>query len=290
MRAQFAKTITDLCEHNDRVILLYGDVGGWAFRNVPRAINCGISEQAMVSMAGGLAKAGMIPVVYTIAPFLAERAFEQIKVNAYNNLPVIYVTVGASYDYGTMGATHHCPADIATLYNVPGLGLLCPGAPMEADAMLRQAVDSGAAWYMRLSIERGGRDYGDVLQIGRAIVYQSGSIAAAIIAVGNSIAQVTQAVRDMPEMTVIYLPTVRPLDTETIRSQCAGKPVLLIEPFYTTLYADIAACGVGNIIGLSPRREFIRHYGTQRQMTKASGIYYADIRSALWAIYPVMTA
>lgn len=284
MRAQFSKTITDLCNHNERVILLYGDVGGYAFRNVPRAINCGISEQAMVSMAGGLAKAGMIPVVYTIAPFLAERALEQIKVNAYNNLPVIYVTVGASYDYGTMGATHHCPADIPTLYNVPDLGLLCPGAPGEVDAMLRQAVESGQSYYMRLSAERNGKDCGDVVQIGKAIAYQSGCAKIGIIAVGNTIAQVAQAVRDLPELQVIYLPTVRPLDTDAIRAACAGMPVILVEPYYSTLYRDVAACGVREIISLSPPRAFVHHYGTLRQMTKAAGIHYSDIRRAIWEI------
>ncbi|MFA5300725.1 MAG: hypothetical protein WC389_21255 [Lutibacter sp.] len=289
MRAQFAATITDICEYNERVILLYGDVGGYAFRNVKRAINCGISEQAMVSMAGGLAKAGMIPVVYTIAPFLAERALEQIKVNAYNNLPVIYVTVGASYDYATMGATHHCPADIPTLYNVPSLGLLCPGAPGEVDAMLKQAIDSGQSYYMRLSVERNGYDYSDTV-IGKAIVNKKGCAEIGIIAVGNTLAQVSQAVRDLPEITVVYLPTVRPLDMDTIRATCAGLKVVLVEPFYSTLSRDIAECGVGRIINLSPRREFVHHYGTLRQMDKTAGIYYSDIRRAIWEISRPTTA
>lgn len=290
MRNQFAATIADIAASNPRAVLLYGDVGGYSFRAIgERAINCGISEQAMVSMAGGFAAAGMTPIVYTIAPFLAERALEQIKLNAYQGLKVIYVTVGASYDYATMGATHHCPADVPTLYNVPGLRILTPGAPGEVDAMLRQAVDDEHSYYIRLSAQRNVNDYGPLVKIGKAIIHQSGSIAAAIIAVGNTMAQVTQAAFDLPEMPIVYLPTVRPLDTETITAQCAGKPALLIEPFYATLYRDIAECGVGPILNLSAPREFIHHYGTLDDFIKSAGLHNSDIRDAIWKIYPTNT-
>lgn len=288
MRAQFAKTIASLAETNPHIVLLYGDVGGYSFRGMgERAINCGISEQAMIGVAAGLAKAGYIPIVYTIAPFLAERALEQIKLDiAYQGLKVILVTVGASFDYATMGASHHCPGDIATLYNIPGLRLLVPGAPGEVDALLRQAVLDEHPYYIRLSGTRNVNDCGHMVKIGQAVIHQSGSIPAAIIAVGNAMAQVTQATLDLPEVPIIYLPTVRPLDTETITAQCAGKPVLLIEPFYSALYRDIAECGAKSIINLSVPREFVHHYGAPADFIKSSGLHYSDIRRELWKIYP----
>ena len=288
MRAQFATTIADIAAHNPRVILLYGDVGGFSFRGMgEQAVNCGISEQAMIGMAAGLAKAGYIPVVYTIAPFLAERALEQIKLDiAYQELKVILVTVGASYDYATMGATHHCPADIATLYNVPGLRLLVPGAPGELDKLLRQAVLDEHAYYIRLSATRNVRDYGDTIHIGRAIVHNKGSVDAAIIAVGPAMAQVHQATLDLPQLPIIYLTSVRPLDTETIKMHCYGRPVVLVEPYNGVLYRDVMACGANGIIDIAAPREFIHHYGTPADFIKTASLHYGDIRRAIWMIYP----
>src|SRR5208337_2947446 len=54
-----------------------------------RFISCGISEQNMLSVAGGLAREGFIPLVHTFAVFIYRRAFDQIAMSvAYPNLPV----------------------------------------------------------------------------------------------------------------------------------------------------------------------------------------------------------
>ena len=47
----------------------------------PRVFNCGIMEQATVGIAAGMAKSGLIPVIYSIAAFLVYRALEQIRMD-----------------------------------------------------------------------------------------------------------------------------------------------------------------------------------------------------------------
>ena len=97
-------------EKDDRIILLWCDVGLGLFRKhladfPARVLNPGICEQATVSLAAGLAMAGWRPIVYTIAPFLLERAFEQIKLDIdQQNLPVGLVGV----DCPSGGPTHSC--------------------------------------------------------------------------------------------------------------------------------------------------------------------------------------
>ena len=101
MRKQFVTSVTRLLERDERVCLLLGDIGVFGFHDAfvrfpDRVYNVGILEQAMVSMAAGLASTGLIPIIHTIAPFLAERSLEQIKLDfGYQMLGGVFVTVGA---------------------------------------------------------------------------------------------------------------------------------------------------------------------------------------------------
>lgn len=108
MRVEFGKTIVRLGEKDSKIILITGDVEQemTEFKKLfpDRFFNMGLCEQSIISLAGGLASQGFKPVVYSITPFLIERAFEQIKIDIdYNNLPVMLI--GYS-DYPTHGITH----------------------------------------------------------------------------------------------------------------------------------------------------------------------------------------
>jgi len=116
MRDRFSKTVELLMAEDKRLVVLLGDIGVYGFRRVfekfpDRCYNIGICEQAVTSLAAGLASGGLIPVIYGIAPFVTERCFEQIKIDlCYQRLPAKIVSIGASYDYAALGCTHHCPA------------------------------------------------------------------------------------------------------------------------------------------------------------------------------------
>ncbi len=108
MRIEFGKTIVELAKKDKDIILITGDVEQEMdeFKKLfpDRFFNMGLCEQSIVSLSGGLALQGFKPVVYSITPFLIERAFEQIKIDIdYNNLPVMLI--GYS-DYPTHGITH----------------------------------------------------------------------------------------------------------------------------------------------------------------------------------------
>ena len=93
-----------------------------------RAHNIGILEQSTIGLAAGLSLAGHFPIVHTIAPFLVERAYEQIKIDlGYQQLGSNLVSVGGSYDYAGLGCTHHCPADVGILNKIPGIEIIVPG-------------------------------------------------------------------------------------------------------------------------------------------------------------------
>ncbi|MGI0134971.1 MAG: hypothetical protein ACREBW_08460, partial [Candidatus Micrarchaeaceae archaeon] len=151
MRKQFVETVDKLLDEDERVVLLLGDIGVFGFRNAAkrhpsRVYNIGILEQSSVGVAAGLAKEGFVPIFHSIAPFVVERAFEQIKIDfGYQKLRGIFVTVGASYDYAALGCTHHCPGDVALLKSIPGIDIHVPGASRELSSLLRGACSSSVS-------------------------------------------------------------------------------------------------------------------------------------------------
>ena len=104
-----------------------------------RIFDVGIAEEHAVSMAGGLAKQGMIPVVALYSTFL-QRAYDQIMQDvAMQKLHVIFA-VDRSGLVGEDGETHHGVFDTGFLRQTPGLTVLAPATTAELRRMLRWAV------------------------------------------------------------------------------------------------------------------------------------------------------
>lgn len=108
MRRQFGKTLLKLAEKDEKIVLLTCDVlqemDGFIKLYPDRFYNFGLTEQATVSIAAGMAIEGLRPIFYTLTPFLIERPFEQIKIDIdEQNLPVIMI---GNSDYPTAGCTH----------------------------------------------------------------------------------------------------------------------------------------------------------------------------------------
>jgi transketolase len=157
MRKQFVATIENLMSKDSKLYLLLGDIGVFNFNKVltqynNRAKNIGILEQSSVSLSSGIAQEGMIPVLHTIAPFIVERAYEQIKIDlGYQELGCKLVSVGGSYDYAALGCTHHCPADVGALLLIPNIEIVIPGTAKEFDILFRNSYSNGNSTYYRLS-------------------------------------------------------------------------------------------------------------------------------------------
>jgi transketolase len=102
-----------------------------------RFIQNGIAEQDMVSMAGGLARHGLLPVVNSFASFLASRANEQIYNNAGEGSRIVYACHYAGLIPAGPGKSHQSLRDIALFANVPDVTIVQPANSEET----RQAVD-----------------------------------------------------------------------------------------------------------------------------------------------------
>ncbi len=118
------------------------DTGLVAFREryPDRFFECGIAEQDMVSQAGAMALAGLIPAVHSFACFLSTRPNEQIYNNATERSKVIYVGSLAGLVPGGPGHSHQSVRDISALGGMPGMALIEPFSEHEVRAAVDWAV------------------------------------------------------------------------------------------------------------------------------------------------------
>jgi len=123
----------------------------FAKRFPDRFVECGIAEQDMVSMAGGMARRGALPVVHSFACFLSARPNEQIYNQCSEGTKVIYVGSLAGLIPGGPGHSHQSVRDISALRGVANMSLLEPCLEAEVHALLDYAVNTAPdSIYLRL--------------------------------------------------------------------------------------------------------------------------------------------
>ncbi len=188
-----------------------------------RFFDCGIAEGNMVSVAAGLAAAGMIPFASSFAMFTAGRAFEPIR-NAIG-YPHLNVKIGATHagiTVGEDGATHQCLEDIGTMRTIPGMTIINPADAVEARAAVEAAILHKGPVYLRF-----GRMATPVLfdqadykfELGKGITMAEGkdvTIVATGIMVNIALEARELLKNEGIDARVLNIHTIKPLDEELI--------------------------------------------------------------------------
>jgi transketolase len=182
----YGEALLELAERHDHLVVLDGDlasdcrVRGFEVAHPARFVENGIAEQDMVSMAGGLARQGLLPVVNSFASFLASRANEQIYNNASEGSKVIYACHYAGLIPAGPGKSHQSLRDISLLAALPNCAIVQPANGEETRALVRWAVeDATENVAIRLAIGPSPRRIelppGWQLELGRGTVLREGS-------------------------------------------------------------------------------------------------------------------
>jgi transketolase len=156
VRAEFVDAVTELAAEDDRVLLLTGDLGytvlePFAERFPERFFNVGVAEQNMVGLATGLAEAGFVPFVYSIATFASMRAYEFVRNGPLlHELPVRIVGVGGGLDYGYNGVTHYALEDVALMRAQPGMTVVAPADAGQARTSVAATAELETPVYFRI--------------------------------------------------------------------------------------------------------------------------------------------
>ncbi|NKC13687.1 MAG: transketolase [Gammaproteobacteria bacterium] len=293
MRECFTATASALLEEDNRIALLFADIGTDRFaphifsQYGHRVVNAGIREQTLIGMAAGYALAGFRPIAHSYAPFLVERAYEQLKLDLnHQDVGAILVSVGASYDWAAGGYSHHAPADVGLIALLPGWRIYVPGHVDEVQAQLRRAAASDERVYIRLSEAMNGEGFtrqGDAMQVVRA----DRAAMASVIAVGPMLGPVLSAAADLP-VNILYTNTVRPFDAATVQAICRTMDVVLVEPYAQgTCVAELSEAMSDRpvrIHAIGVPREELRQYGERAEHDAAHGLDAAGLHRRLAAV------
>ncbi|HWB39404.1 MAG TPA: transketolase C-terminal domain-containing protein [Candidatus Saccharimonadales bacterium] len=187
-----------------------------------RFVEIGVAEQNLVTVGSGLAAMGKIPFVSSYAAFSPGRNWEQIRTTiCLNDRPVKIVGSHAGLYTGKDGATHQMLEDLALMRVLPNMVVLAPGDSVEAEkATLAMAADQRPN-YLRLTREATPvfTTAKTPFEIGKAYVFAQGADVT-LIATGTMTYQALLAVdllyKDGIEAEVVHVPTIKPLDADTI--------------------------------------------------------------------------
>ncbi|RJQ11489.1 MAG: hypothetical protein C4558_03140 [Dehalococcoidia bacterium] len=301
VREQFAETMRAVGREDPRLVVLVGDIShgilsGFREAFPERYYNVGILEPTMISAAAGLARVGWVPVVHTIAPFIVERGFEQIKIDfAYHRLGGNFVTVGGAFDYSNLGVTHHCYDDFALFKGLPNAEIVAPGSTAEFDLLFRQFYRSGHVTLYRIpGVQHGVPLEASAIVAGRAMLIRPGSDLT-IIAAGP---QLRSAVEAAPGLTaagwdpeILYVHTVRPLDVEAVRASLAktGRALIIEEHMESGGLGDDVMRAVRDApvrtASLAIPDQFVTEYGTYDQHCERLGLTAAGVIARVASVF-----
>jgi len=228
IRAGFGRGLKAAAESDDKIVALCADltdstqIGLFRDEFPSRFIEVGISEQNLVTVASGLALAGKIPFASSYAAFNPGRNWEQIRTTiALNDQPVKIVGSHAGISVGPDGATHQMLEDIALMRVIPNMIVVVPGDSIEAEKATKLIAKNGKPTYLRLAREKtpiistNETDF----KVGVAYVLRDGHDIS-LMGTGAMTYQLLVAANLLAEIgikaEVVHVPTVKPLDSQTI--------------------------------------------------------------------------
>ncbi len=302
--AAFGSALCDLAEKNPKICAITaampGGTGLLSFKEKfpQRMFDVGIAEEHAVSMAGGLARQGMIPVVAIYSTFL-QRSFDMIMQDVALLKQHVIFAVDRAGLVGEDGETHHGVFDVGFLRQIPGMTVLCPGTVEELRQMLTWAVEEQCG-PVAIRYPRGGglclesHPWSSEQQV--AALGESTELA--VITYGSISKNACEAIRILNEQNtqvkLLRLLAVSPLPVEELLSHLGGiRKVLILEEVCRgsgicgelshQLHTFLPGC---QVTGLDLGENFVTH-GAVDTLYKHCGVDAASIAAHIREVLKV---
>ena len=288
LRQEFADTMVEVGLVDPNLVVMVGDISHGILKSYAKACpkryyNIGICEPTIVSMAAGLNKVGFIPVVHTIAPFITERSYEQIKLGfGYQKLNLNLISVGGAFDYSKLGCSHHCYTDVSLISHLNRGVVVIPGSPIEFNKIFKQIYKNNSINYYRLpekphNVEFNSKD----IIFGKSIKVKEGKDVT-ISVVGSQLSNALAAADELDKLNVsaeiLYFHTINPFDNVTLR-QSLKKTKKLVSVEELSAHDGLfnlcvkAAIGVDNLKAEQLAiKDFLHSYGSYEDLCETAGL------------------
>ncbi len=283
MRKHFKDIIIKLAEKDERVVLLLGDISVYLLKEFgdrfpQQFYNVGICENTMISMAAGLSSQNYFPFVHTIAPFITERSYEQVKLDmCYNGVGGNIVSCGGSFDYAWDGATHHCYTDLELMRMLPRMEVMQPGNKKELATLIESQYANSNPSYFRIPADEHGLDL--PVEFGKAnVVIHSDSATLTVATAGPILKNVYEACKNL-DINLLYFHTLKPLDAEILKPYSNTKILVIHDAF--GLFEAISAAADAKVKYFGIPDRFCCYYGTLEDIRKVLGLDVDGIRNII---------
>jgi transketolase len=215
----------------------YTDLHIFAQRYPERFLQMGMAEQLLMAAAGGMAKEGFVPFATTYAVFATRRAYDfihQVIAEENLNVKICAALPGLTTGYGP---SHQATEDLAMMRAIPQMMVIDPCDALETEQCVAAIVEHDGPVYMRLPRGRVPLildEYDYQFELGKAKLLRDGKDVL-IIASGLMTMRALEVADELGKSTidtaVLHVPTIKPLDVQTIVEQCRreGRLVVIAE-------------------------------------------------------------
>ncbi len=229
-RKVICDVLMERAKQDKDIVVLCSDSRGSAslapfFEAFPKqAVETGIAEQDLVSIAAGLAACGKKPFAASPASFITTRSYEQCKVDvAYSRTNVKLIGISGGVSYGALGMSHHSAQDIAAMSAIPGMRVYLPSDRFQTGRLFEKLIDDDSCAYIRVGrnpVEDVYSEESCPFEMDKATVLGDPSAKIVIVACGEMVKPATDAMGLLKEkgfsVKVLDMYCVKPIDSEAV--------------------------------------------------------------------------
>ena len=228
MRAVFGACLDRAMGENENIVVIDADLAradGTLFlreKYPERALDVGVAEQNMASIAAGLSSYGFIPFITSFTPFASRRIADQLAISisyAKRNVKIVGTDPGVCAEFN--GGTHMSMEDVGILRAIPGIVVVEPVDAVQLEQAMPQIINYPGPVYLRLFRKEAPRVFGENYRFDlfKADLLREGAdvtIAATGILVPEALEAADRLAAQGVQAEVINFHTLKPLDGEAL--------------------------------------------------------------------------
>ena len=278
LRDKIGEFLCEFAENDNRIYVIDSDLAKstktliFKEKFPKRFIEAGIAEARAISIAGGLASEGQIPVYVNFATFVTGTAWTQVRQTAYANLNVKMIGTYVGMDNGPDGASHHANEDIALMRMIPNMKILVPSNIKELKQSIKIAIECDGPVYIRVTRDVvPDIDLEQDSQMGRSIIVKDYGNDFALLYEGTTAGLSYDAFEELKRKgyngKLINVFSIKPIDIELINNLTSTvKGVVTVEN-----HSILGGLGgaVAEIVAQKPQHAKIAYIGVQDVFTES---------------------